>query len=103
MQARAWKCAWWSPAFSKVIGHRLATLQRKDYVPATLSKDYSIKTVFVSKNFVLRMKSGMTYTLFSNFCIAFTFENIIILPSFQYTYNKSFITSNREIYGHCHE
>ena len=41
------------------------------HVPATLSKDYSIKTVLVSKNFVSTMKSGMNYTLSSNFMWCF--------------------------------
>ena len=59
------------------------------------------ENLFLRKKFASTMKSGMTYTLFFQiFCNTFTFEDIIILPSFQYTYNKSFITSNPEIYGH---
>ena len=51
----------------KVIGLQLYKERISSHVPATLSKDYSIKTVPVSKNFVSTMKSGMNYTFFSNF------------------------------------
>ena len=59
------------------------------------------ENLFLRKKFASTMKSDMTYTLlFRIFCNTFTFEDIIILRSFQYTCNKLFITSNSEIYGH---